>query len=101
MDASFGTTPLAMQKAIRLMESELVDPEKIISHRFALQDISPGRGSDGTARTQQGDDPSMKAIVNTAARDVWSGRTGPGRSPARARFGSAPPLAESAPPTWR
>jgi L-iditol 2-dehydrogenase len=39
MDASFGTTPLAMQKAIRLMESKLVDPEKIISHRFALQDI--------------------------------------------------------------
>jgi L-iditol 2-dehydrogenase len=39
MDASFGTTPLAMQKAIRLMESKLVDPEKIISHRFALKDI--------------------------------------------------------------
>ncbi len=39
MDASFGTTPLAMQKAIRLMESKLVDPEKIISHRFDLRDI--------------------------------------------------------------
>ena len=39
MDASFGTTPLAMQRAIRLMESGLVDPEKIISHRFALQDL--------------------------------------------------------------
>lgn len=39
MDASFGTTPLAMQKAIRLMESGLVDPGKIISHCFALQDI--------------------------------------------------------------
>lgn len=39
MDASFGTTPQAMQKAIRLMESGLVDPEKIISHRFALKDI--------------------------------------------------------------
>jgi len=39
MDASFGTTPLAMQKSIRLMESGLVDPEKIVSHRFALQDI--------------------------------------------------------------
>lgn len=39
MDASFGTTPLAMQKAIRLMESGLVNPEKIISHRFALKDI--------------------------------------------------------------
>jgi L-iditol 2-dehydrogenase len=39
MDASFGTTPLAMQRAIRLMEAGLVDPEKIISHRFGLKDI--------------------------------------------------------------
>jgi L-iditol 2-dehydrogenase len=39
MDASFGTTPLAMQKAIRLIESGLVDPEKIVSHRFPLCDI--------------------------------------------------------------
>ena len=39
MDASFGTTPLAMQRAVRLMESGLVDPAKIISHRFALKDI--------------------------------------------------------------
>jgi L-iditol 2-dehydrogenase len=39
MDASFGTTPLAMQKAIRLMESGLVDPTRIVSHRFALKDI--------------------------------------------------------------
>lgn len=39
MDASFGTTPLAMQKAIRLMDRNLVDPEKIITHRFALDDI--------------------------------------------------------------
>ena len=29
MDASFGTTPLAMIKAIRLMETRLVDPEKM------------------------------------------------------------------------
>jgi threonine dehydrogenase-like Zn-dependent dehydrogenase len=28
-----------MQKAVRLMESGLVNPEKIISHRFALRDI--------------------------------------------------------------
>ncbi len=28
MDASFGTTPLAMLKAIRLMETGLVDPEQ-------------------------------------------------------------------------
>jgi L-iditol 2-dehydrogenase len=39
MDASFGTTPLAMQKAISLMESNLVNPEKIISHRFGLKEI--------------------------------------------------------------
>ncbi len=39
MDASFGTTPLAMTKAIRLMERGLVDAEKIISHRFPLERI--------------------------------------------------------------
>lgn len=39
MDASFGTTSLAMQKAIRLMESGLVDPGRIISHRFPLEQI--------------------------------------------------------------
>ena len=39
MDASFGTTPLAMQQAIRLMETGLVDPGAIISHRFPLSEI--------------------------------------------------------------
>jgi threonine dehydrogenase-like Zn-dependent dehydrogenase len=39
MDASFGTTPLAMQKAIKLMESGLVDPLRIVSHRFPLSEI--------------------------------------------------------------
>jgi len=39
MDASFGTTPLAMTRAIRLMESGLVDPEQIVSHRFPLAQI--------------------------------------------------------------
>jgi L-iditol 2-dehydrogenase len=39
MDASFGTTPLAMSKALRLMETGLVNPEKIISHRFPLKEI--------------------------------------------------------------
>ena len=39
MDTSFGTTPLAMQKAIRLMETGPVNPEKIISHRFPLRRI--------------------------------------------------------------
>jgi L-iditol 2-dehydrogenase len=39
MDASFGTTPTAMTKAIRLLEAGLVDTEKIISHRFPLSRI--------------------------------------------------------------
>lgn len=38
-DSSFGTTTVAMQKAIRLMETGLVDTEKIISHRFPLTQI--------------------------------------------------------------
>ena len=36
MDASFGTTTLAMTKAIDLMEKGLVDTERIITHRFPL-----------------------------------------------------------------
>jgi len=39
MDASFSTTPLAMQRAIRLMETGLVNAGKIISHRFSLSEI--------------------------------------------------------------
>ena len=39
MDASFGTNPLAMTKAIRLMEVGLIDVEKIITHRFGLSKI--------------------------------------------------------------
>jgi len=39
MDASFGTHPLAMLHAIRLMERGLVDPGEIISHRFPLAEI--------------------------------------------------------------
>jgi len=39
MDASFGTKPLAMTKAIRLMEVGLIDVEKIITHRFGLSKI--------------------------------------------------------------
>jgi threonine dehydrogenase-like Zn-dependent dehydrogenase len=39
MDASFGTTPAAMQQALRLMERGLVDTEKIITHRFPLSGI--------------------------------------------------------------
>jgi (R,R)-butanediol dehydrogenase/meso-butanediol dehydrogenase/diacetyl reductase len=40
MDASFGTHPRAMQMAIRLMERGLVDPSRIISHRFGLHQIN-------------------------------------------------------------
>lgn len=39
MDASFGTTPTAMTRAIRLMETGLVNTEAIISHRFPLTQI--------------------------------------------------------------
>jgi threonine dehydrogenase-like Zn-dependent dehydrogenase len=39
MDASFGTTPLAMSRAIRLMETGLIDLEQVISHRFPLTEI--------------------------------------------------------------
>ena len=39
MDSSFGTNPLAMEKAIRLMERGLVNPEPVISHRFPLSQI--------------------------------------------------------------
>jgi L-iditol 2-dehydrogenase len=39
MDASFGTNPLAMSRAIRLMETGLVNTETIISHRFPLSRI--------------------------------------------------------------
>ena len=49
MDASFGTTPLAMAKAIRLMETGLVDTEAIISHRFPLKQIHDAIEVMGTA----------------------------------------------------
>jgi len=39
MDASFGTTPLAMEKSIRLMERGLVNPELVITHRFPLSRV--------------------------------------------------------------
>jgi threonine dehydrogenase-like Zn-dependent dehydrogenase len=39
MDSSFSTNPLAMQSAIRLMERGVVNPERVISHRFPLAEI--------------------------------------------------------------
>ena len=57
MDASFGTTPLAMLKAVRLMETGLVDPEKTVSHRFPLAQIH--EAVETMAATDRG-----KVIVN-------------------------------------
>ncbi len=39
MDASFGTTPLAMSRAIRLLEAGLINLDPVISHRFPLTNI--------------------------------------------------------------
>jgi L-iditol 2-dehydrogenase len=39
MDASFGTTSLAMQMALRLIERGVINPEEIISHRYPLKEI--------------------------------------------------------------
>ena len=57
MDASFGTTPLAMANAIRLMERGLVDPGKTISHRFPLEKIDAAIAVMGAAEHN-------KVIVN-------------------------------------
>ena len=40
MDASFGTNPLAMTKALRLIETGLVDTERIITHCFPLEQMA-------------------------------------------------------------
>jgi threonine dehydrogenase-like Zn-dependent dehydrogenase len=40
MDSSFSTNPLAIEKAIRLMARGLVNPEKVITHRFPLSEIA-------------------------------------------------------------
>lgn len=39
MDASFGTNPLAMSRAIRLMSRGVIDVEQIITHRYPLSEI--------------------------------------------------------------
>jgi len=39
VDASFSVTPRAMQAALRLLERNLVDPTKIITHQFSLEEI--------------------------------------------------------------
>ena len=40
MDSSFSITPQAMTNAIKLIERGLVDPAKIITHRFPLSKIN-------------------------------------------------------------
>jgi len=53
MDASFGTTPLAMQNAIRLMERGLVDPGRIVTHRFKLEEMAAALAvMDGAVRNK-------------------------------------------------
>ena len=53
MDASFGTTPLAMQSAIRLMERQVVDPGRIVTHRFKLGEMAAALAvMDGTVRNK-------------------------------------------------
>ena len=102
MDASFGTTPLAMQKAIRLMEAGLVNTEKIISHRFPLNGHPQGHGGDGPARAEQGDHQPMKAHRQHRARaKLEMAGLAHARSRGRARCGSGRRPAASAPPTWR
>ncbi|NHJ23899.1 MAG: hypothetical protein EAX89_04955 [Candidatus Lokiarchaeota archaeon] len=39
VDASFSVYPRVMQQSIRLMEKGIVDPNKIITHRFNLDEI--------------------------------------------------------------
>jgi threonine dehydrogenase-like Zn-dependent dehydrogenase len=57
LDASFGTTPEAMQQAIRLIERGLVDPDQVISHRFPLAEIE-------TAVETMGSGAKNKVIVH-------------------------------------
>ena len=37
IDASFGVTPRVMIAAINLMERKLVDPTKIVTHKYSLK----------------------------------------------------------------
>src|SRR5208282_435669 len=57
MDSSFSTNPLAMENAIRLMERGVVNPEKVISHRFPLEAIGEAIEVMGTSRRN-------KVIIN-------------------------------------
>ena len=50
MDSSFSTNPLAMENAIRLMARGLVNPEKVVSHRFPLSQIEKAVETMGTGQ---------------------------------------------------
>ena len=47
MDSSFSVTPESMVSAIRIIERGLVDPTKIITHRFGLSQISQAMATMG------------------------------------------------------
>jgi threonine dehydrogenase-like Zn-dependent dehydrogenase len=57
MDSRFFANPLAMESAIRLMERGVVDPEKVITHRFPLEAI-------GEAMEVMGSPRRNKVIIN-------------------------------------
>jgi L-iditol 2-dehydrogenase len=57
MDSSFSTNPLAMEMAIRLIERGVVNPEKVISHRFPLAEI-------GKAMEVMGTPGRNKVVIN-------------------------------------
>jgi threonine dehydrogenase-like Zn-dependent dehydrogenase len=64
MDASFSVTPIAMQNAIRLQETGLVNTEKIITHVYRLDDIEQGMATMDTHERNkvmivQYDDPQL------------------------------------------
>ncbi len=101
MDASFGTTPLAMRKAIRLMETRPGRPRADHLAPLPAGEDPRGRRGDGPARAQQGDHQPVKAIVNTGPGRAGVARDCPTPEPGPGRCASARRAAASAPPTWR
>jgi len=57
VDASFSVYPRVMQRSIRLMEKGFVDPNKIITHKFKLDDINEAMS---TMKTPE----RVKIIIN-------------------------------------
>ena len=57
VDASFSVYPRVMQQSIRLMEKGFIDPNKIITHKFDLDDINE-------AMTAMKTPERVKIIVN-------------------------------------